>query len=367
MLEGTERAPGTCKLCSQPACPPLPLVGRGAGGEGGAEESAHPPISCETSSPPSPQPLSPQGGEGLSIVSFQGYAKPYSKPSHHLPVRLGLREIRGFPEADAARIMAARQAGGPFRDAEDLKRRARLNARAMDLLANADALRSMALDRRAALWQAKGLAESALPLFAHLNEYGPEADPALPEMPLCEHVVHDYAALRLSLKAHPVSFLRPDLAARRFLTARDLAEAPNGRMLDLAGLVLVRQKPGTAKGVLFVTLEDETGSANLIVWPKVFERFRRTVLGAKLLHVRGQLQREGQVIHVIARSLTDMTHRLGELSDANPDEALPFENTWARADEVRAPAEDPRAQAHQKHEARTRRVAEAFTRGRNFH
>jgi error-prone DNA polymerase len=284
-----------------------------------------------------------------------------------LPVRLGLREIRGFAEADAARIMAARQAGGRFQDAEDLKRRARLNGRAMDLLANADALRSMALDRRAALWQAKGLAEAALPLFAHLDEYGPEADPALPEMPLSEHVVHDYAALRLSLKAHPVSFLRTDLAARRFMTARDLATAANGRMLDLAGLVLVRQKPGTAKGVLFVTLEDETGSANLIVWPKVFERFRRTVLGAKLLHVRGQLQREGQVIHVIARSLTDMTWRLGELSDANPDEAIPFVNTWARADEVRAPAEDPRAQAHQKHDARTTRVAAAFTRGRNFH
>jgi error-prone DNA polymerase len=284
-----------------------------------------------------------------------------------LPVRLGLREIKGLSEADAARIVAAREAGGPFKDAEDLKRRARLNGRAMDLLAGADAMRSINLDRRGALWQAKGLAEAALPLFAHLHEYGPEADPALPEMPLGEHVVHDYSTMRLSLKAHPLSFFRHELERRRYVTASDLATAANGRMLDLAGLVLVRQKPGTAKGVLFVTLEDETGSANLIVWPKVFERFRRTVLGAKLLHVRGQLQREGQVIHIIARSLTDMTGRLSELSGADGHDTPSFSNPWAHADEVRAPAEDPRAIADQKRGARTNRIAAAFGNGRNFH
>jgi error-prone DNA polymerase len=125
-------------------------------------------------------------------------------------VRLGLREIKGFKEADAALIMGARQAGGPFLDAEDLKRRARLNARAMDLLSDGDALGSLNLDRRQALWRAKGLADIALPLFEHASEYGPEADPALPEMPLSEQVVHDYARLRLSLKAHPLAFFRTE-------------------------------------------------------------------------------------------------------------------------------------------------------------
>ena len=255
-----------------------------------------------------------------------------------LPVRLGLREIAGFGEADAARIVAARQAGGPFRDAEDLKRRARLSGRAMELLAGADALGSLGLSRRDGLWSARGLKEGELPLFAAASAYGPEPDPALPPMGLPEEVVHDYARLRLSLKAHPLAFFRTEFAGRRMLAARELASSPPDRMVEIAGLVLVRQKPGTAKGVVFMTLEDETGPANVIVWPRVFERFRREVLGGRLVAVRGRLQRQEGVIHVIARTVQDLSWRLSELAG---DAAERFAAPLARADEVRSPRPDP--------------------------
>jgi error-prone DNA polymerase len=279
------------------------------------------------------------------------------------PVRLGLREIKSFKEADAARIVAARQSGGPFRDAEDLKRRARLNARAMDLLSDADAMRSLKLDRRQALWRAKGLAEAALPLFAHISEYGPEADPALPEMPLSEHVVHDYARMRLSLKGHPVGFFREELNTKRFTTSTGLKTAPNNSRVDIAGLVLVRQKPGTAKGVLFATLEDETGSANVIIWPKIFERFRRETLAAKFMWVRGRLQREGGVIHVIADRITNLNNRLPELSDGG----LTLPATFSRADEIVSPRETPQVIQAVNKSLADDRVTKAFAGSRDFH
>ena len=283
-------------------------------------------------------------------------------PIRH-PVRIGLREIKAFKEADAARIVAARQAGGPFKDAEDLKRRARLNARAMDLLSDADALRSLKLDRRQALWRAKGLAEVALPLFEHFSEYGPEADPALPEMPLSEHVVHDYARLRLSLKGHPVAFFREELAAKRFTTSIGLKTAPNGGRVNIAGLVLVRQKPGTAKGVLFATLEDETGSANVIIWPKIFERFRRETLAAKFIGVRGRLQREGGVTHVIADQISNLNNLLSELSDGN----LTLPATFARADEIISPRHTPLVKKTIDKTQAQDRIAKAFSHSRDFH
>lgn len=278
-------------------------------------------------------------------------------------VRLGLREIKGFKEADAARLVAARAGGGRILDAEDLKRRARLNARAMDLLSDGDAMGSLHLDRRQALWRAKGLAEHALPLFEHASEYGPEVDPALPEMPLSEQVVHDYARLRLSLKAHPVSFFRDELAEKRFMTSQALKTAPNGVRVDIAGLVLVRQKPGTAKGVLFVTLEDEQGSANIIVWPKIFERFRRETLAAKFMGIRGRLQREHGVIHVIADRVTNLNHRLAELSDEN----RPFYQALARADEHQSPREDSKLTQASDRALAQQRTTRAFANSRDFH
>jgi error-prone DNA polymerase len=318
---------------------PLPPRGKGVGGWG---DSA-------------PTPTPPHKGEGL-------YRHAVRRAVRHA-VRLGLREIKGFKEADAARIVAARQAGGPFESAESLKRRARLNGRAMELLSDADAMGSLKLDRRQALWRAKGLAEAPLPLFEAISEYGPEADPALPDMPLSEQVVHDYARLRLSLKAHPVAFFRTELGARRFAKSVDLATWPNGGRVDIAGLVLVRQKPGTAKGVLFMTVEDETGAANIIIWPKIFERFRREALGSKFIQIRGRLQRDAGVIHVIADHIINLNHRLPELSDGG----LSLPATLARADEFQSQREDPRVRADVNLAQKTTRTLKAFTRSRDFH
>ena len=281
------------------------------------------------------------------------------------PLRLGLRLIKGFSEADAAKLMAAREAGGPFRSVEDLRRRARLSPAALEKLAHADAFRSIGLDRRRALWEAHALKGEDAPLFQHLSDFGPEADPALPEMPLCEHVVHDYARLQLSLKAHPLAFLRPALAAGGAMRAADLERLPSGKRLEAAGLVLVRQRPGSARGVIFITLEDETGVSNLIVWPKVFERFRKVVLAARLLRARGRLQKEGRVIHLVCDELIDETHQLAALTQG--DVALTQEGL-ARADEIRGGAcAESRALGQERREARAARAARILPKSRDFH
>ena len=145
----------------------------------------------------------------------------------------------------------------------------------------------------------------------------------LPEMPLGEHVVEDYASLSLTLKRHPLAFLRAELKHEGLVAAADLATLPVGRRLAIAGLVLIRQRPGSANGVVFITLEDETGIANLIVWPAILERFRRAALGATLLYCRGRLQREESVIHLVAEDLRDMTARLGSLRERTGDGAKP--------------------------------------------
>jgi error-prone DNA polymerase len=153
------------------------------------------------------------------------------------------------------------------------------------------------------------------------EERGSDPQVSLPRMALSEHVVDDYASLRLSLKAHPVSFLRRGLDRDGMVEAARLKDLPNGKRVKVAGLVLVRQRPGSAKGVIFATLEDETGVANTVIWPDAFERYRAIVLKASLLVVEGRLQREGLVIHVVAERLTDLTHRLATL--ARPAEAEP--------------------------------------------
>jgi error-prone DNA polymerase len=194
---------------------------------------------------------------------------------------------------------------------------------AIERLAAADSFRSMKLDRRAALWDSRALkAAPDLPLFAAADarDEGAEAEPAqLPAMPLSEHVVNDYQTVRLSLKAHPMRFLREHYASRGFVTAADLETLRDGKRLSIAGLVLIRQRPGSAKGVVFITIEDETGIANLIVWPDVFAQQRKIVMGARLMAVHGIVQRDEEVIHVIARRLEDDTHMLRHLSE----DALP--------------------------------------------
>jgi error-prone DNA polymerase len=280
-------------------------------------------------------------------------------------VRLGLHQITGFSEACAAKIVAARAAGGRFVTVEDLRKRARLTPASLEKLAHADAFGSLALDRRGALWQAKAERRDDLPLFAAARDFGPEADPHLPLMPLCEQVAHDYARLKLSLKAHPVSFFRPEFDTLGMARADQLVVARLDRRIEIAGLVLVRQRPGTASGVIFMTLEDETGAMNVIVWPKLFAQARKSVLGARLLAVRGKLQREGRVIHVIAERLTDHTARLADLSDG----AVAFQKQgMARADEARSGITvDARASGGLRNQERAARAALLLPKSRDFH
>ena len=221
-------------------------------------------------------------------------------------LRLGFRQIKGFTQEDGDRIVAAR--GDPYTGPLDLARRAGLAPAAIERLARADAWGSAGLERRPALWAAKAITPTPLPLLAATERADTaETAPPLPSMRLGEQVVEDYKTLFLSLKAHPLGLLRDTLAAKGVMPASRLGDLPAGKPVRVAGLVLVRQRPGTAKGVIFVTLEDETGIANLVIWPDLFERERRTVMGAKLLCVDGGLQREGQVIHVVARRLVDWT------------------------------------------------------------
>jgi error-prone DNA polymerase len=230
-------------------------------------------------------------------------------------LRLGLRQIDGLGEVAARNIMAARDA--PFADVADLKGRARLDAGTIRRLAAADSLRSMGIDRRQALWQAQGLRDApALPIFEHAGAAaaGPEPHVSLPAMRRAEHVVADYQTLRLSLKAHPMAFYRASLTAQGFSAASDLQRLRHGARVSLAGLVLVRQKPGSAKGVCFITLEDEAGVANLVIWPAMFKTCRAVIMAARLLVVHGCVQTDGRVIHVVAEHLEDRSDRLDDLS-----------------------------------------------------
>jgi error-prone DNA polymerase len=234
-------------------------------------------------------------------------------------LRLGLRQVDGLRSADVERLIARR----PYATVEDVRRRGRVRVHAIQRLAAADAFRSIGLDRRAALWDSRALRQAPdLPLFAYAEaqDEGVEDQPAvLPAMPLAEHVVNDYQTIRLSLKAHPMGFLREHYAAQKFITADRLKTIREGKRLSLAGLVLIRQRPGSAKGVVFITIEDETGIANLVVWPDVFEKQRKIVMGARLMAVHGivQCDEDSDVIHVIARRVEDHSHMLRHLSDEN--------------------------------------------------
>jgi error-prone DNA polymerase len=238
-------------------------------------------------------------------------------------VRLGLRQITGLSEAEARRLVAARLK--PYRTVEELKRRAGLRRVTLVRLAEADAFRSLGMDRRQALWVVQALADTIPPLFAYAAENEPfgsnlppfegGAEPwlELPPMPLGEHVVEDYASLRLSLKAHPLALLRDRLTARGLIPARALWQVLPGRRATVCGLVLIRQRPGSAQGVTFATLEDETGFANLVVWPNLFERQRAVMLTARLMAATGPVQRAGRVIHLVADRLEDLTAELRHL------------------------------------------------------
>jgi error-prone DNA polymerase len=249
-------------------------------------------------------------------------------------IRLGFRLVKGLCEADMRRLIGLRAKG--YDSIRDLWLRAGLSPSALEILAGADAFRSLGLDRREALWAVRGLNRAGdkddLPLLKDLSFCAREPDALLPPMPLGEHVAEDYRHLSLSLKAHPVAFLRRRLAQKQILRAEALATHPPGGRVSVAGLVLVRQRPGSAKGVIFLTLEDETGIANAIVWPKVFEALRPIVIGARFIAVTGRLQNESNVIHVVVERAEDLTSLLGLLS--NQGEEI---SALARADGVKRP------------------------------
>jgi error-prone DNA polymerase len=278
-------------------------------------------------------------------------------------MRLGLRQIDGFRQEWAEQIMAAREAG-LFASIDDLRTRAGLPAKALDTLAAADALGSLELTRREGLWAAKGLPRARpAPLFAFagLEEADGAPPSALPRPALSEEVVHDYETIRLSLKAHPVSFLRQRLAARGAIRAREIEAVPDGRRIRVGGVVLVRQRPGSSKGVVFVTLEDETGIANVVVWPKVFETFRPAVMGARMMLIEGRLQRapdsEGGVVHLVAERIEDCSGELALLSEVGPPLKPPMADDAARS------GGDPRTRPSHRHP----RDVRVLPRSRDFH
>ncbi len=249
-----------------------------------------------------------------------------------LALRLGLRQIDGLAQADMAKLLAARS--NPFADIEDLRTRAHLGTRPIHLLAAADAFRSMGKDRRAALWDARALKNTPdLPLFTHAEarDEGADVPTLLPAMPLSEHVVADYQTARLSLKGHPLSFLREDYSRRGFTPASSLRQCKFNQRVSVAGIVLIRQRPGSAKGVVFITLEDETGVVNLVVWPDTLKKSRKIIMGARLMAVEGTVQMDDDVIHVVARNMSDDTDRLAMLSDDL------LRHDVARADHVNSP------------------------------
>jgi error-prone DNA polymerase len=225
-------------------------------------------------------------------------------------VRLGLRQIKGLVRAEAERLVMARASGA--REVRDLAAQAGLTRATLERLAEADTLGGVDLGRREGLWAVKALEPVQPPLLALMGP-PPETPIALPSMSAGAHVAEDYRTTLLSLKGHPIAFFRAALDRMGATPARALRSTADGRRLSVAGLVLVRQRPGTAKGVVFITLEDETGSANAVVWPAIFAANRSTVMSARFLVVHGRLQRAGEVIHVVAERFTDLTGRLGAL------------------------------------------------------
>jgi len=274
-------------------------------------------------------------------------------------IRLGFRQVKGLAEKDALALLAGRTE--PYK-AIHLMRDAGVSQEALEKLADADAFRSMGMDRRQAMWEASALSDRPMGAFAgHKSASEFEAPVELPKLSLSEHVVQDYMSTSLSLKAHPVSFVRQDLAAKRVIRTADLAGLRDKQFVRVAGLVLVRQRPGTAGGVCFITIEDESGVANLVVFQSLFEKYRKEILRSRLLMVEGKLQIEGEVIHVVVRRCYDMSPLLRNLNQKDED---PDVLTLSRADEK----DEYVSQAvNRKTQVRKKAVQlEIFPSGRNF-
>jgi len=291
---------------------PLPLMGRGRGGVESPERFG----GSHSSPPPKPSPIKGEGLRGL------------------LPLRLGLRMVKGLSNEHGALIAAAR-GEGPFASVDEVWRRSGVPAASLEKLADADAFHSLGLDRRQALWRVRGLGATPLPLFAAAEARENEPEVALRPLTGGREVVEDYRSTQLSLRAHPLAFLRAELDRRSILPCAALATARDGQKVVIAGIVLVRQRPG-AGNVTFVTLEDESGIANAIIWQRNFEAQRRIVLSAAMVSISGTLQREGQVIHVITDRLEDLTPLLHQIG------AMHFPHRPGPADAASNGGRDPR-------------------------
>jgi error-prone DNA polymerase len=241
----------------------------------------------------------------------------------------------------------------------DELRAAGITEAVLEKLADADAFRSMNLDRRSALWKVSTKDHQKESLYkGKYSEDAREEKIDLPEMSLSEHVVHDYSSMALSLKAHPVSFLRKQLDQLRVYTTSSLATAKEGTTLKVAGLILVRQRPGTASGICFITLEDETGTANLVVFHQLFDKYRKEIIQSRLLMVEGKLQREGEVIHVIVSRCFNISTLLQRLVPSGIEN--PTLGNRSRSDETTSPGQD----THDK--TQTSFQTNIFPEGRNF-
>ena len=336
---------------SSPPCEPKPPAATNAF----SQETSPPPGGTEkqfAANASFPEYPPPPGGEGLG-VGGACHALPVRIQSQHGAAQtLSPEDIVFASQKQNARVFTPplapphqgegnaghEQWGGErcFRSVHDLWMRAGLRVPTLQKLAAADAFRSMGLDRRQALWEVKALANAPpLPLFtwSETQEAGTEPAVALPEMPLSEHVINDYQTLRLSLKAHPMSFLRDRLNTQRIAACSDVRSLKDGAFVRVAGVVLVRQRPGSAKGVVFMTIEDETGVANAVVWPKALERFRKVVMAARLILITGRIQRHEDIIHIVSSKLEDKSDRLLLLSEWANDMRAPIAN----ADEVLRP------------------------------
>ena len=273
-------------------------------------------------------------------------------------VRLGFRQVSGIREDDIRVLVASRLTN--FNSITSL-RDAGVQQATLERLADADAFRSLGFDRRQALWEVAALADMPIAIFAgQPSASAAEVQIKLPLMTASEHVVQDYASMALSLKAHPVSFIRDKLRLLHIRSTKELDDVKDGDPVKVAGLVLVRQRPGTAAGVCFITIEDETGFSNLVVFQKLFDKYRKEILQAKLLMVEGKLQREGEVVHVIVKRCYDLSKFLRGLTAVENDHASLL--TLSRADERTDPVPG---------DARVKPVKEVaqmevFPKGRNF-
>ena len=289
-------------------------------------------------------------------INYSGWDnKLEEKSGKYCVLRLGFRQVKGLRQEDMQILVDGRK---EKYSCIDEIRNAGISDAALEKLADADAFRSIGLDRRQALWEVSNKDRPVALFSCHASESIQEKV-SLPKMSISEHVIHDYASTALSLKAHPVSFVREKLDQLHIQPAKSLETITDGALLKVAGLVLVRQRPGTASGICFMTIEDETGYANLVIFPDLFEKYRKAILQSRLIMVEGKLQREGEVVHVIVHHCYDFSKFLRHLT-ASQDENLPL-LTLSRADEKTIPPE-----AHKKLLDKEMGEEKIFYGGRNF-